>query len=157
MLLPVALLLVSSSGWLTMVSIAVDDPGFSVERDYYKKASAFDVELSQRSHNAALGWKVRVVEATLDHMGQGAVVIAITDPRHEHLDELSVSAEAFAVARGADVRHVALTPLGRGIHRLQMERVRPGLWDVRIEARRGAVVFTQTLRLEFEVREALPS
>ena len=36
---PLLLLVVSVSGWLYMVAIAVDDPGFSVEKDYYKKAA----------------------------------------------------------------------------------------------------------------------
>ncbi|HXS19354.1 MAG TPA: FixH family protein, partial [Polyangiaceae bacterium] len=72
MFVPVGLLVVSATGWLSMVSIAVRDPGFSVERDYYKKASNFDQELDQRAHNAALGWRARVVTAQLgaDRTGQ---------------------------------------------------------------------------------------
>jgi len=148
MFVPVGLLVVSATGWLSMVSIAVRDPGFSVERDYYKKASNFDQELDQRAHNAALGWRARVVTAQLGADRTGQLTVEVVDATGKPLDELAVAAEAFFVARGGDIRHGALSPQGDGRYHWSMERARPGLWEVRLAARQGNVTFTQVLRTE---------
>ena len=58
MLLPWALLGTGLVGWGFMASLAVRDPGFSLERDYYRKATAWDAEQQQRAQSAELGWHV---------------------------------------------------------------------------------------------------
>src|SRR5690242_8550695 len=86
MWVPVGLLVVSGAGWLSMVSVAVDDPGFSVERDYYKKASNYDRELYQRAHNAALGWQAHVTLAQLSADGNGQLTLQLVDAQKKPLD-----------------------------------------------------------------------
>ena len=157
MLVPVGLLVVSTAGWLTMVSIAVRDPGFSVERDYYKKASNYDREVDQRARNAALGWHAHVVEAQLNPERTGWLTLRLVGPTGLPLDQLAVTAEAFAVARGGDIRHASLVWLGDGRYRFSMERARGGLWEVRLRARQGALTFTEVLRVDLLPRGVTPS
>jgi len=60
MLLPVLLLGASVAGWIVMVRLAVDDPGFSLEPDYYRKAVEFDAREAKRREADALGWRIDV-------------------------------------------------------------------------------------------------
>jgi nitrogen fixation protein FixH len=157
MFVPVGLLVVSSAGWLSMVSVAVHDPGFSVERDYYKKASNYDQELDQRAHNAALGWRVRLVGARRSADGTAQWTIQVVDARGNPLDQLAITAEAFAVARGGDLRISTLSQLGEGRYQLNVARARLGLWEVRIRADQGNSTFTDVLRVDLALGEEPPS
>jgi len=146
---PALLLVVSVSGWLWMVSLAVSDPGFSVEADYYKKAANFDVEAAQRVENRRLGWSVRLLDTQTTSEQKGWFTVLISDRAGAPLSDLSVAAEGFAVARGGDVRALSAQPLGEGRYRLQLDRPRVGLWVMRLRVQRAHQVFAHELRTEF--------
>jgi hypothetical protein len=60
----------------------------------------------------------------------------------------AVSLEGFHNARAAQIVAAALADAGDGTYRAQAPIVRPGLWELRFRATRGAQVFTRTLTYE---------
>lgn len=147
MLFPVGLLVTSVSGWLYMVSIAVDDPGFSVESDYYKKASAYDEVIAQRAENQRLGWTVSATR--FEGSGDAAVLsFVLRDEQGHPLTGLQVSAQAFPTARGKQQHTLTFLDKGNGLYEARISGATRGLWEVRMEARLGRELFTQTLRPE---------
>jgi hypothetical protein len=149
MLVPVILLGVSVSGWLWMVSMAVNDPGFSVETDYYKKGAHYDDEMARRASNQRLGWQVSEADTQSEADQSGRITVVISDGFGRQIDELNLRAEAFPVARGADVRQITFVPLGAGRYEAHLDRVRLGLWTVRLLAQQAEISFTHELRVEF--------
>ncbi len=147
MLVPVLLLTTSVGGWLYMVSLAVDDPGFSVEKDYYQKASGYDDVVAQRGENERLGWRVRV--ESFEREGQDAkLVLVLADPSGTPLSGGELSAVSFPTARGNQQQNLTFVDLGHGRYEARVDKARTGLWEVRLKAILRLELFTQTLRPE---------
>lgn len=148
MLLPVLLLGSSVGGWIVMVSMAVDDPGFSVESDYYKKAANYDDVIARRTENDRLGLSLEVASfARTD--AQGATLSLILLDRHgSPAVDYTLVASAFPVARGNDLREVRFEATGEGVYQATLDRPRKGLWEIRVTATKGADTFVQPLRAE---------
>lgn len=148
MCVPVALLGASLVGGLTMANIAVDDPGFALEPEYYARATRFDEEQSRRTQSARLGWSVRVAE-----FGAGAepdgVVLALSERDGRPLTAARVSVVAFANARAARRFTVELTERAPGLYGARLPAPRAGLWELRVTARRASDELSTTLRSEW--------
>ena len=139
-MVPVALLATTAVSVLVVVSIALDDPGFSVEKDYYKKASRFDSEQQQRKKNSELGWQLG---SELTVTGKtGSLLVTLRDRDGKPITGASLSAEAFAVSRGKEPLQVRLSETTPGTYQATLQSGRPGLWEVRVLAERGADRFT---------------
>lgn len=149
MLLPWALLGTGLVGWGYMASLAVRDPGFSLERDYYRKATAWDEEQQKRAQSARLGWHLTPRQA-----GNG-VELSLTGKADEALSGASGQLEAFAVARASAIQTVALRETAPGKYEAPVQLSRPGLWELRVTLKRGADTFTETVRLD-AVQEGVP-
>jgi nitrogen fixation protein FixH len=158
MLFPVALLVTSVSGWLWMVSMAVDDPGFALEPDYYKKASAYDEVMAQKERNSQLGYKAHLVSFSLLDKDAAELIIHVKDREGRGVAGAEVTAEGLFVGRAFHTQKVVLKDRGDGVYAASFNQPRAGLWEVRLSlvAVQGAL-FTQTLRpeLTFERRGAL--
>ncbi len=138
MLVPLGLLVVSVSGWLYMVAIAVDDPGFAVESDYYKKASNYDDVMAQASENSRLGWNAEVLGFSWLPNGDGRLTMRVTDVEEQTLKSLVASADAFPVARSNRVQSLQFEQQAPGIFNALVVRPRVGLWEVRVTLENGA-------------------
>lgn len=148
MLVPVGLLVTSVSGWLVMVSIAVDDPGFAVEPDYYKKAANYDSVIEQRAENSRLSYAVELVSFVPKGEGSAQLVVSARGSDGAPLKEALVTADAFPVARSFDIQALTLRQGEAGVFQSNLERPRPGLWEVRVRVEVDGKVFTRTLRPE---------
>lgn len=132
MLVPLGLLLVSVSGWLYMVAIAVDDPGFAVETDYYKKASNYDDVMAQEAENTRLGWTAEVLGFSWLPNGDARLTLRVAGGDMAAPEVLSVSAEAFPVARSTRMQSLRFEQKARGIFTALVVRPRVGVWEVRV-------------------------
>ena len=122
---------------------AVGDPSFAVEPDYYAKAVAWDAHQAQARANLALGWKVAVdVEPASLATGRARVVARLTDRDGRTIDGAAVALRAFHNARAADVLEAPLVETAEHDYAAELAIVRPGLWEFRLEARRGGATFT---------------
>lgn len=147
MLLPVLLLAASLGGWAIMVSIAVDDPGFAVERDYYEKGANYDDVVAQRRENARLGWQMDVLR--FERKGSHAILeITLQDEAGRSVEATRLTAVAFPVARANARQTIQFEPMGGGRYRGRVLAPRAGLWEVRVTALGEGARFTAELRPE---------
>ncbi len=138
MLVPLGLLVVSVSGWLYMVALAVDDPGFAVESDYYKKASNYDDVMAQASENSRLGWNAKVLGFSWLPNGDGRLTMRVTETEEQALKSLVASADAFPIARSKRVQSLQFEQQAPGIFNALLVRPRVGLWEVRVTLENAA-------------------
>lgn len=150
-LFPVALLVTSSAGWLMMVSIAVDDPGFAVEADYYKKASSYDEVIAQRSLNQKLGFQARLTRFDVDASGKTVAELSLRDRTGAPLSGAQVQVEAFHNARARHIEELRAKELEPGLYQFVFKSRRLGLWELRLEVRKEGR-FTKTFRPELRPR-----
>lgn len=150
-LVPVALLLAMLIGWGIMVGLALDDPGFAVERDYYQKALNWDRRQAQVEQNQKLGWQL---DLRAEDSGPDLtwLTASLRDATGAALRGALVRAEAFPVARSAHVTALKFEAARPGEYQATLSNPRPGLWEVRMSARDAGRTFTQTLRLDLPAR-----
>lgn len=145
----VALVLVLSAGsniWVMFV--AKSDPAFAVEPDYYAKAVGWDAHMAQERENGALGWRATAA-LTLARPGRpGLITIHLVDAAGRAVTGATLSIEAMHNARAAQRYEAALQPGRDGDYASALDAHRPGAWEVRLTATRGAEHFTQNLRID---------
>lgn len=150
---PAALLTCMLAGLGTMAAIAMRDPGFALERDYYQKAVAYDGVIAQRAVNARLGWNVDADVGRASSPEGTLLVIRLTDAagpvRGAH-----VSVEALRNAAAAVVLEAELAERSPGKYACRLPMRHGGLWEVRVTAKRGSDRFTSVERTI--VSEAAP-
>ncbi len=146
MLLPVGLLGLSLGGWALMISIAVDDPGFAVEEDYYQKGARWDEHRAQLRQNSELGWNYALdVKPTGDR--EVHLIFRLTDGLGEPVLGAAGQLEAFAVGRSAHVERISLRETERpGVYEAKIVVAQGGLWELRLTAEKDGQRFTQTMR-----------
>jgi nitrogen fixation protein FixH len=134
---------------LVFLAIASRDPSFAVERDYYRKALAWDGEMAQQAANAELGWRVTgALTAARARDGRGRLEVSVADAAGAPLAGALVSGDVFHSARAAQVHEVALREEAPGRYAAVVPASRPGWWEVRLRVSRAGAVFTRTLALE---------
>lgn len=126
---------------------AANQPGTEVvERDYYRKAVAWDSTLAQREQSAALGW---TLDAALARLAPGRALVSVTlaGPDGAPLPGAEVDVEAIHnLDAGHPVRgRLAATGGGYGA---ELPMVPSGLWELRFEVRHEGRTFTTTMRRE---------
>jgi nitrogen fixation protein FixH len=142
-LLPAGLIVTMVSGLGFMAWIAVHDPSFAVEQDYYRKAVAWDETRAQEEQNARLGWKV-----DLDVTPRGDQLLLrarVSDASGTPIPDARVDVEAFANARASRVLHATLLP-EEGEQAGAVPLVQPGLWEVRLTVVAHGERFTEVVR-----------
>jgi nitrogen fixation protein FixH len=146
---PIGLLIAMLAGLATLAAIAIDDPSFAVERDYYQKAISWDARREQERQNVALGWKIAF---DLTRVSAGYELRArVTDRQGNELSGASVDVEAFHNARAATIADIALKEREPGMYVALMPIARSGLWEFRFRARRRGDRFSTTIRRDIEV------
>ena len=151
-LVPVGLIVAMLGGLGTMTYLATDDPSFAVEKDYYKKAVAWDDTRAQAEANARLGWKIEL--ATQPHGADLQVVAKVTDAQGVPIRGASVDLEAFANARASRVHTTTLVPAADASYRGDVALTQPGLWEFRFKVESGGQRFTGVVRQEVKKGDA---
>lgn len=144
----VGLLLSGVGANVGLLLVARSDPSFAVEKDYYRKALAWDETARQEERDRELGWSVGV-DAAASGRGPGwyDVVLTVRDDAGRPVRGAAVGIETFHHARAADVLRAELEERdGRYVATLPLRR--RGLWELRVRVERGATVYTATLQEE---------
>lgn len=136
----------------TMAFIASIDPGFALERDYYRKAVGYDREIQQRAENARLGWRVDLSAGALRADGTASVLALARQPGGP-LTGAQVSLEALRNAGASRVLEAVFQELAPGEYRVELPLNRGGLWEFRLTMARAGERATHVARLDvFEAR-----
>jgi nitrogen fixation protein FixH len=142
----VALLGVSLSANLVLLVLAVDDPSFAVEPEYYEKAMAWDARRAQDRHNEELGWSLDLeVDPETSQAGSHRVEARLLDRDGAPLEGATVRLQTFHNARAGQILETTLLPAGEGRYRATLALGRPGLWEFRFVVERGEETYTERL------------
>ncbi len=144
-MMPVGLLAALTLGELYMVYTAVDDPGFAVEKDYYKKAVHWDSHMEQAAENKRLGWKL-ALETRPTHGGHVELVVRIKDQQGRPVRGANVRVETFFNARAGQILTADLRDAGDGSYQSALPLGHKGLWEFRFTAVQGGARFTDVVR-----------
>lgn len=120
---------------------ATRNGGMPIERDYYRKAVAWDSAMAQSVTNGALGWRIG---ATLD--SAGSLSIELVDRAGNPVSGATVSVEGFAVAFVDGEFVAALTSDGGRRYGALVTLKHRGLHELRVRISRGGDRFTAVLR-----------
>jgi nitrogen fixation protein FixH len=130
-----------------MTALALDDPSFALEENYYQKAVDIDQQRAQETQNRELGWTLEVDSSvSVGAPSTSDLLVRLVGPEGP-LDGAEVRAEGFHNARASQVRTLEFRPDGPGRYRARLDGVRPGLWELRFRVTRYGAVFTSVERL----------
>ncbi len=142
----VGLIALHAVGMVTVILIATRDPSFAVEPDHYQKALSWDAFSARRRASQALGWQVTAhSDATLDGNRTRALELDIADRDGKPVSGAKAAVLAFPHARGQERLRVDLSEAGSGRYVARAALDRPGIWELRLVAKRGPDTFTATL------------
>lgn len=149
-LVPIALFGLMFAVWGAMIHAALDDPSFAVEPDYYEKGVAWDRHMAQEAENHRLGWTADVATAPSDD-GAVRLVVDLNDRHGRALVGAEVQVDTFHNARAARMLHARLDERDAGSYSASLPMRRPGLWEIRLRARRGPERFTHVVKRDVGV------
>lgn len=143
----VAILLAGVVGNLAVIVITKDDPSFSVEPDYYRKAVDWDSTAARQVRSDALQWRVaaRVETGTGD---QSQLTLDLTDAQGAIVRDATLRGSLLHIARGDDVQQVVFTQSASGAYVASVPMPRAGVWELRLTADRDSSHFVHTVRVE---------
>jgi hypothetical protein len=118
---------------LIAVFIATSDPSYAVEKDYYRKALAWDGRRVQENTNQALGWRFEfAVTPPGRPSDQAKLEASIRDDAGRPLSGAAVSVETFHNSRSDDILRARLEATGEaGVYRTTLPMQHNGRWELR--------------------------
>lgn len=129
-----------------MVYLAVTDPGFGVEPDYYQKALKWDGHMAQQQANSDLGWSFEFdVSKQKNPDGTLEVRAVVMDDAGVTIDNATVELTTFHNAQSSYPLQAKLASRGEGVYSATLPFRRPGLWEFRFLLQRGETRFTNTV------------
>jgi len=125
---------------------ASDRNSQAIEPDYYRKAIAWDSTAAERDRSAALGWRA---DARLEPGPSGTLaVVTLRDRAGGPVTAATVTVHAIHDAEATRIVPGVLLPRRDGTYAAVLPLERRGLWELRIDARRGEQRFERSLRVE---------
>jgi len=144
---PVGLLAASTLGVGSLAMIAVRDPNFSLEPNYYEKALHWDRTQAQAADNERLRYRIELVSAiAVDARGVGTLRVRISDESGRDVDQATVRATAFANAFAAEQTVLEFQRTEPGLYSAELTARHLGLWEFRLLVVQGGDRVTSTLR-----------
>ncbi len=133
-----------------MVIVAVNDPSFAIEKNYYKKAINWDQTMAQRNINAKLQWRIDLKTEPLlvDKKARLRFHATVLDRSGKIVPEAHVSAEVFHNARSNQRVSVDLTRRSTNVHQGEVAFHRRGVWIFHFTVNKGKLQYTQKVRRE---------
>lgn len=144
---PVLLLGGMFAGLGSMAYLAIDDPGFALEPDYYDKAVHWDRSQAEAAASRALGLQLTLSKPlALARDGSLQLELTIRDRLGASFADAEVRVEAFANAHASRVQGLLLRETAPGVYQAQIAHGSSGLWELRVSVRRGDTRFREVLR-----------
>lgn len=127
--------------------VAIDDPHFALEPNYYDKAVHWDRTQSEARDSAALGLQLTLTQPlALSADGSLELELRVTDRERVALSGAVVELEAFPNAYASRVERLRLNETSPGVYRARLGGRATGLWELRFGIATGGRHFYQSLR-----------
>jgi len=135
------------AGLGTLAYVAIDDPNFALEPNYYDKAVHWDRSQAEARHNSELGLKIELVAPlAMGADGKVDVRFSVKDRRDLAFSGAEVEVEAFPNAFASRVEHVNLRETEPGLYTGELARGVRGLWELRIVVKEGSLRYGDVQR-----------
>ena len=146
---PALLLGATLLGLGTLAYIAIDDPHFALEPNYYDKAVHWDTARAEARENEVLGLKI-ALSAPLVVAADGRLDIALSvqTRRDLPLSGAVLELEAFPNAYASRVQHISLRETAPGAYAGALSQAVRGLWELRIVVKQGSLRYSRVLRVD---------
>jgi hypothetical protein len=148
---PVAILVSLGAGLLFMARLAVNDPNFALEPDYYQQALKWDEQRARHQHDLRLGWSVSwdfqgnpEPSVPLDETRERPIALALTDAQGLPLSGAAVALHAFHKAYAVDLVNLTLQETAPGKYAGRMRFPRSGIWQLRLQVQARGETFNLT-------------
>lgn len=136
-------------GWLAWE--ATHDPNELIEKDYYKKAVAWDQHMAQVQASNKLGWKVEILTLRQTTPGTAVpVTVRLRDSAGQPLVGAKASVQLLHNRDPKNPVKVELAEAGAGTYQAQAVLKLPGLYQLDGRADRGQDAFQWTERVELQ-------
>jgi hypothetical protein len=148
-LVPVALLVSSALGLGWMAMVAVRDPHFATEPDYYQKAIFWDRTQAQAASNQRLGYSIKApARLEFDEQGNAALRLTLSDRLGQPVAGAQLVANAFANAYSGSTLALVFEERSAGEYLAKFRVVHRGQWVFEIVGNSGADRFTADVRAD---------
>ncbi len=145
--LPAGLLGTMLVGLGSLAYVAIDDPNFALEPNYYDKAVHWDRSQSEAKASNVLGLKLALAAPlTVAANGKVNVQLSVRDRRDLAFSGAEVAIEAFPNAFASQVEHITLRETAVGVYSGELTRGVLGLWELRIVVKQGSLRFGEVMR-----------
>jgi FixH len=152
---PLGLLLCMFVGLGSLAYVAIDDPSFSLEPDYYSKAVHWERNQAQLRENSALGFTLAVhAPLVVASGGRTSVELELKDRTGVAISGAELQVTAFPNAFATRVEQLTLVEVAPGIYRGELKHGMVGLWELRCDANVGGAHYSRTLRTDVVKRSA---
>jgi nitrogen fixation protein FixH len=146
---PATLLGAMLLGLGTMAYIAIDDPSFALEPNYYDKAVHWDRSQAEARSSQALGLRLSLLQPPqVSAQGEVELVLGVRDRQDLPVQGAAVELEAFPNAFAARLQQISLQEASPGVYRARLSQGVGGLWELRFKVTQGASRFRQVLRVD---------
>jgi nitrogen fixation protein FixH len=132
---------------LIAARVATNDPHAAIEPDYYRKAVDWDSTVAQARRSAALGWRMTPMLSAIGNGSAALLSLELRDAGGAAVSDAQVSVEARQIAHAYDVVRATLGMRGDGAYAARVPVGRPGLWELRVVATRGADRYETSVRM----------
>ena len=144
---PVALLAASTLGVGSLAMIAVRDPNFALEPNYYDRALHWDRTQAQAADNQRLAYRIELVPGiAADALGNATLRVRVSDANGRDAKDATVRATAFANAYAAEQTALDFQRMEPGMYAARLTARHLGLWEFRLVVTQGSDRVTRTLR-----------
>ena len=148
-LVPVALLLSSALGVGSMAIVAVRDPHFATEPNYYQKAIGWDQTQAQAATNQRLGYVAEVPAVVrFDAQGHASLELTLRDRLGQPVTGAQLAGDAFANAYSGKLVGLRFEEQPAGVYRAKLTVSHPGQWVFQIVGNVGSERFTTDVRAD---------
>jgi len=146
---PVGLLVSSALGVGGMAVVAIRDPHFATEPDYYQKAIRWDQTQAQAAENQRLGYQFDVPRSIeFDARAHATVELRVRNRAGLPVVGARLTAEAFANAYSEHMAQLTFSEREPGLYVAEFSARHPGVWVFRVAADSEQAHFTSILRSE---------
>lgn len=150
---PVLLLGSMLAGLGVLTAIAVDDPHFALEPNYYDKAVRWDEARAAARRSSETGLTIELAPL-LESSGVAEIQLELRDRDDQLVPGALVEVEAFPNAYASRIERVTLREVAPGRYTGELRRAVHGLWELRVRATSGDARFQQVLRRDMAKRSA---
>jgi hypothetical protein len=129
----------------SMAYVAVHDPHFALEPNYYDKAVHWDDGLAEERASRDLGLTLALDELRIAPTGNAPLLVKLSAASGQELHG-QLTLEAFPNAFAGQIQHLTLHETAPGIYTGALTKPLPGLWELRFVLTQGGHRYRETVR-----------